>query len=97
MREPTLMVEGQLQINRDWRGVVAEKVYPLLGVFGGTAGFPSAYGEIESRWKKRKGGTCLECLEDRHAGTTTKFPGLVIAGCEHTATTGTCDTKWLPL
>lgn len=52
MRELTLMVEGQLQINRDWRGVVAEKVYPLLGVFGGTAGFPSAYGEIESRWKK---------------------------------------------
>ena len=44
MREPALIVEGQLQINRGWRGVVAEKVYPLLGVFGGTAGFPSASG-----------------------------------------------------
>ena len=44
MREPAMIVEGQLQINRGWRGVVAEKVHPLLGVFGGTAGFPSARG-----------------------------------------------------
>ena len=44
MREPALIVEGELQINRGWRGVVAERVHPLLGVFGGTAGFPSSRG-----------------------------------------------------
>ncbi len=44
-----------------------------------------------------EGRACLHCLEDRHTGTTTKFPGLIVAGCQHAAATGSCDAKWLPL
>jgi error-prone DNA polymerase len=45
IREASLIVEGRLQANGQWRGVVADKLYPLRGAFGGYAGYPSAHGQ----------------------------------------------------
>ena len=45
IREASLVVEGHLQANGHWRGIVAERLYPLRNVFGGYAGYPSAHGQ----------------------------------------------------
>ena len=45
IREASLIVDGHLQANGHWRGVVADRLYPLRSVFGGYAGHPSAQGQ----------------------------------------------------
>ena len=45
IREASLVIEGRLQCNGHWRGIVAEKLYPLQSVFGGYSGYPSAHGQ----------------------------------------------------
>jgi len=45
IREASLIIEGRLQCNGHWRGIVAEKLYPLQSVFGGYSGYPSAHGQ----------------------------------------------------
>ncbi len=45
IREASLIIEGRLQFKGHWRGIVAEKLYPLHSVFGGYSGYPSAHGQ----------------------------------------------------
>ena len=40
-----LIVEGRLQTQGQWRGVVADRLYPLSEAFGGYGGYPSAHGK----------------------------------------------------
>lgn len=42
--QPAVIFRGQLQATGGWRGVVVHEAWPLEGVFGGFAGFPSAAG-----------------------------------------------------
>jgi error-prone DNA polymerase len=45
IREASLIVEGRLQTQGQWRGVVADRLYPLSEAFGGYGGYPSAHGK----------------------------------------------------
>ena len=45
IREASLIIEGRLQCNGHWRGIVAKKLYPLQSVFGGYSGYASAHGQ----------------------------------------------------
>jgi error-prone DNA polymerase len=49
VRSPTMIVEGILQAKGNWRGIVAQKLYPLPGVSGGYAGFANAQGGRDQR------------------------------------------------
>ena len=40
--QPALIVRGEIQATGNWRALVLREVWPLQGVFGGYAGFPSA-------------------------------------------------------
>jgi DNA polymerase III alpha subunit len=42
--QPSIIFRGQLQATGGWRGIVVHEAWPLEGVFGGYAGFPSATG-----------------------------------------------------
>lgn len=42
--KPALLFKGPLQATGGWRALMARDVWPLEGVFGGYAGFPSAAG-----------------------------------------------------
>ncbi len=42
--KPALLFKGPLQATGTWRALLAKEVWPLEGVFGGYAGFPSAAG-----------------------------------------------------
>ena len=43
-RASSLIVDGRLQANGQWRGVIADRLLPLSDVVGGYSGFPSAHG-----------------------------------------------------
>ena len=45
IREASLIVDGRLQTNGHWRGVIADRLYPLSDAFGGYGGYPSAHGK----------------------------------------------------
>jgi error-prone DNA polymerase len=42
--KPALLFKGPLQATGEWRALMAREVWPLEGIFGGYAGFPSAAG-----------------------------------------------------
>lgn len=49
---PALIVQGSLHIMGNWRGLVVQQVWPLKGIVGGFAGFPSAAGGRDSLQKQ---------------------------------------------
>ena len=44
IRAASLIVDGRLQASGHWRGIIADRLFPLSDAFGGYGGYPSAHG-----------------------------------------------------
>jgi DNA polymerase III alpha subunit len=58
--KPALLFKGPLQATGTWRALMARQVWPLEGVFGGYAGFPSAAGHQNAGEQAVRAGQALE-------------------------------------
>ncbi|MBT4610134.1 MAG: hypothetical protein HOC05_08840 [Gemmatimonadetes bacterium] len=65
---PALLFKGPLQATGTWRALMAKEVWPLEGVFGGYAGFPSAAGHQNAVDAGEQVVRAGQALEDDDSG-----------------------------
>ncbi len=60
LRNPGLILRGQLSIAGNWRGLVVTEAWPLNGIFGGYIGHPSHAGGRDSLVTRAKKGNVVD-------------------------------------